>query len=511
MVTTNSSNVSPSDDPGYVSAYNQLMAPLWNLIQSLLGGTAAMRKGGQTFLPKEEEETTEKYKNRLKRSFLFNAYSDTVDSIVSKPFSEDVSVTGVEDNEFIERIENDADRRGRNITQFSSDLYRSAINYGMVSIVPDFPRNQITEEDGETRTANLKEERDKNIRPYFIRVDRPNILGFREDPDNPGILTQLRTYELTTEADGEFGEVSVEYVRVYERTVWKLYKNRAEEGYVLEDEGVNGLGRVPIVNIYFNYVGFMMANPALMDMAWLNLQHYQSSSDQNNILRFARTGTFFAAGFSKDEIDKKIVVGVDNAIKSTNPDAKFSVVEFQGHAISAGSDDLKQIEDRMEVLGAQPLVQQANSTATGAKISNNKKETFAQAWVRATEEGLRAAYEMAYAWYDKELPEDFTIDIYSDFASQFQSDDSMQKVYDGQEKGLITSMTTLKELQRRSIISGDIDIEKELNEAQEELAGRISLVTGMQENLDDDEDEGEGDDDEGGTQNQDPDENLAQE
>jgi len=366
-----------------------------------------MRDGRAKFLPKEPREKQAKYNMRLNRTFLFNAYDETINSIAAKPFTQEVKITGSDFNEFIERIEDDTDKEGRNITQLAHDLYDSAIHYGMVSVLVDFSNNV----DDEGNPLTLGAERTEDIRPCFIQVDRPNILGYREDENKPGRLTQLRILETRKLPVGEFGEVEVQFIRVLETDTWRLYRANDDDdkdnSWILVDEGVNTLGEIPLVNIYFNRTAFMEANPALMSLAWLNEQHWQSSSDQNNILRFARTGTFFGSGFSKDEIKTELVVGVDNMVKSTNPDANLSVVEFGGKAIEAGSADLKQIEDRMEMLGAQPMIAMANTTATGARIEADKKETFAESWVRITEDGIERCYEWAAAWYGEELPEDF--------------------------------------------------------------------------------------------------------
>jgi len=461
------------DQPDAVSDYNRQQFEIWNLVEALRDGTDAMRAQGTEFLPKETKETKTKYKNRLKRSFLFNAYDEAVSSIASKPFSKEVVIVGDEFNEFIEKIKDDADKEGRNITQLAHDLYDSGIDFGMVSILTDFSCNM----DEEGNPLSLGGERDEDIRPCFILVPRPNILGFREDPNKPGRLIQLRVFDQRTDEEGKFGEDTIDMIRVYEPDSWEIWErvaNSANEWSMVKD-GTNTLGEIPLTNIYFKRKGFMQADPSMGSLAWLNLQHYQSSSDQNNILRFARTGTYFGAGFSADEIKTSLIIGVDNMVKAKNPDASLTVVEFQGHAIEAGSADLKQIEDRMEMLGAQPLLQPSN-LATGVVINDKKTTTFAQSWVRATSAGLVKAYEWAAKWYGiDELPEDFAVKIFEDFTASIQSDKTMDQVFSAKDMGILTKKTTLEEMQRRDIISADIDIEKELEDAEGEIDKGLGL------------------------------------
>lgn len=500
------STTTQENKPNSVSGFNQLMKTVWHLITSLRNGTDAMRAGTTDFIPKEESETKKKYENRVARSFLFNAYDETVSSIASKPFSKEITIEGDEADEFVALIKDDADGEGRNLTQFSHDAYETGIDYGMLSILVDFPN----EKDEEGEDLSLGAERALSIRPKFVLIKRPSILGYREDPDKAGRLIQIRIYEPKVEPFGDFGECEVEYVRVYQIDRWALFRKNPESGeWDVHDQGVNSLGEIPIVNIYFNRTGFMTARPCLESLAWLNLQHFQSGSDQNNILRFARTGTFFGAGFAKDEITTSLKIGVDNFIKSTNPEAKLQVVEFKGQAIKAGSDDMKQIEDRMEMLGLQPMVQQANSTATGATINNNKKETFAQSWVRALNGGLNTAYEIAHKWYKKELPKDFKISIFDDFGATGQTDDSMDKIFVANTAGLLQDKTVLQEMQRRDIINSDIDIDDELAAASEDFEGRIVVET-MGDDKNDENKDDENKDDEPNNDNKDDDKNKVE-
>ena len=62
------------------------MAHRWSLLHDLLGGTEAMRAAKSEWLPREPRETYTAYENRLRRSFLYNGFADTVEKLVAKPF-----------------------------------------------------------------------------------------------------------------------------------------------------------------------------------------------------------------------------------------------------------------------------------------------------------------------------------------------------------------------------------------------------------------------------------------
>lgn len=67
------------------------MAGCWPMITALLGGTAAMRLAGKTWLPKWPNEEDAFYQNRLAVATLFPAFSRTVEVLSGKPFSRPVT------------------------------------------------------------------------------------------------------------------------------------------------------------------------------------------------------------------------------------------------------------------------------------------------------------------------------------------------------------------------------------------------------------------------------------
>ena len=64
----------------------------WGMIDSLLGGTKAMRAAGELYLPAFPKETTPAYDRRLKSTFLFAAYKRTVNAVAGRPFQRSITI-----------------------------------------------------------------------------------------------------------------------------------------------------------------------------------------------------------------------------------------------------------------------------------------------------------------------------------------------------------------------------------------------------------------------------------
>lgn len=458
------------------SAAYDSMAAKWGLIHDLLGGTDAMRKAGEKWLPKEPKESQGAWELRLSRSILYEAYSDTVGDVASKPFSRPVTIQG-ELPEPLIQIATDVNRQGQSLTQFASELFDSAVNYGLTHILVDYPRL--------SRDINLAEERQSGVRPIFIHVKPTQIIGWRTEKGADGQvrLSQIRIKETQQEPVGRFGGEQIDYIRVYTATTWELWrKTKDEDDYSLHENGEHTFESVPLVTCYLNRTGFMTAEPPMEALAWMNLAHYQSMSDQRNILRYARVGMIFVSGLTEEEQDKDMVIGPNRFFTSVNPDARMSYVEHSGAAIGAGRQDLQDLEARMEVLGLQPYMRRpGNQTATGQAIDESRSSSSVQAWIRSEEQAIIAAYEMAAKWLNLTLPDDFTIDIFNDFGISIRDGKDVQSLLQIRLGGQLSHETFLREVKRRGTLSETVNVLEEIDKIGDEGIPLGSLGDGGDE------------------------------
>jgi hypothetical protein len=438
------------------------MAEEWCLIDDLCGGTKAMREARETWLPKEEKETEVGYRARLQRSFLFPALSDTIDKLAGKPFSQPVQLEGNEKlPEALQGIKDDVDRAGTSLTLFARELFKAGIQYGLTHVLIDFPNIPNAEK------ATLAQERELGARPYFTHVKPTNVIGWRTErlPNGKIKLVQVRIYETQTEPDGEWGEVVNEYIRVYGVDMWELWKKGPkQEKFVKVDEGIHTFGEVPLKTYYVNKTGFMTAKPPLWDLAELNLCHWQSSSDQRNILRFARIGILFAKGFSDEDLDKGLYIGPNQLVCSSEPNADLRYVEHSGGAIGAGNDDLTKLESQMEILGLQPMIERsAASTATGKMIDEGRTTTDIKTWIRDLEDILIDCYQTAAKWLGQELEEEtLKVNLTDTFDLMMRGDEDMDRLLAMSNANKLSDKTLLMEAKRRGLLQDQLDVEEEL-------------------------------------------------
>lgn len=460
----------------------------WRHLDALLGGTLAMREAGTAWLPQEEKETHRSYMNRLERSILFGGYEEALSGLVSKPFSRQVTISGTLPEQ-LSGIEFDIDNEGRGLTEFARDVFRDQIHRGLTFILVDFPDPK--------RAITATEQRRLGIRPYFCHVMGSDLIGWASRRNIAGRLelSQIRIRESVIRHGDDFGEQEVRRIRVWNAPpvdedgamiegalgYWELWEEQTGESrqaadWVRVDSGEHTFPGIPIIPIYAGRTGFLQARPPLEDLGWLNIRHWQSTSDQNNILRYSRIYTPWVVGMAETEYKNMPPVGVNAMLRAENPNAKFGILEHSGASIQAGERDIKALEERMEVLGLQPMLRRSgDATATAKAIDESRGDTDMQSWVRNLEAALVRAFEFACIWAGERakpipLGDDFAVDVFNEFGLTTQADSKVKALIESRKNGDISRETYLNELVRIKYLNPNLDVDEESRRIESEAA-----------------------------------------
>lgn len=499
----------PSDQkgPDSVSPGWDRMREDWPLVYALMAGTKGMRAEGEKFLPKETGEEANEYKARLARTILFNGYKRTVKTLSGKPFSKDVILTDEADEQLKELVD-DIDLNGSTLTQFTKQCFEEGMVSGLTHILIDFPVAP-QDDDGVPITLTLQEERELQFRPYFVEIKPYNLFGWRfVRQGGRWILTQIRFFESYLDEDGPFGETEAQQIKVLERNAWWIYRKAEETGeWVEHARGVNTLGEIPLVTYHANPVGFMEATPPLMDLAYLNLGHWQSSADQANVLHVARVPILFGKGWQADQ-GQKFVVSIGRMITQPSHEADLQYVEHTGKAIESGEKELQRLEENMATMGLEMLVRkQGHPTATGRLTDAITEDASLFSMIGTMEDTLYQAFVFAAKWLNLANPEiaagaaKFT---HLDFGITIDAAKDAELLLKARIARELDQETFLSEMKRRGFLDDEIVIAEliarlaqERQQALEELERTAGdLAPGDDEQ--DDTDPGEGDPGDGG-------------
>jgi hypothetical protein len=422
------------------------------LAAALMGGTRAMRAAGETYLPKWPNEDAESYKTRLATSVLFPAFKRTVFTLAGKPFSKPLTMAEDVPPQLVEWAE-DIDLEGRNLHTFAHDLMKCALAQGLCGILVDYP---VKPEGVRTQA----DERVAGLRPYFVHIKPEQLIGWiSARVAGKWVIRQLRILETVQEPAGDFATKEVQQVRVLEPGKWATYRQdpKKPDEWILEKQGVTSLAYVPFIPVYGDREGFMAGKSPLVEVAHMNVEHWQSASDQRTILHVARVPILTIIGIDDDKF--QLTLGASAAVKlPLGGDMKY--VEHTGAAITAGQNDLDKLEERMRQAGAELLVVKPMAvTATQVSTENAVGMCALQSIASGLEDAIDSGLQMMADWAG--LQEGGHVALFDDYASNNLSDASAQLLVNSQQAGLISKVTTINELKRRGILSAEVKPEDE--------------------------------------------------
>ncbi|QDM32181.1 DUF4055 domain-containing protein [Tardiphaga sp. vice352] len=434
------------------------------LCRTLMGGTRAMRSAGEQYLPKFASETAGAYASRVKRSVLFNAYKKTVADMTGKVFAKPI-ILGTDVPAALQDFAENIDLTGRNLNVFARDAFFDALQPGIGFVLVDAPP-AVTRTDGLTPT--LADYQKSGWRPYMTYVPIENLIGWQSQQiDGIETLTQVRILESVTVAEGDYAEKCIDQIRVLRPGSWETWrKSQTAEGeWALFEEGSTSLAKIPLAPIYLNRTSFMCGAPPLEELADLNCCHWQSSSDQRNILTIARVPILFGTGFGDDAV---LEIGASSLIRNSDPNAKLSYIEHSGQAIGAGDKDIENLERQMEAMGLQLLVDKpGGKTATG-EIRDDAKENSQLASMAAA---LQDAIEHAFGFMAEfiGLGDDAggSVVVNKEFGVSGGWGDIAQLLA-ARVAGEISRDTYWTEMQRRGFLADDFDPEVEASRLENE-------------------------------------------
>ena len=208
----------------------------------------------------------------------------------------------------------------------------------------------------------------------------------------------------------------------------------------------------------------MTGEPPMIDLSYLNLKHWQSSSDQNNILHVGRVPILF--GIKIDS--KEVPIGTANIINSNEEGADLKFVEITGAAIEAGRTDLEDTKKEMAIYGLRQLLpNEVEMTATQNTLDSSDSNSSLATWVIEFEDTFNDALRIMGDYMGETLADD-VVELNKDYfigIDQSTLDAIMKSV----EMSIASKRMAFEELRRRGIYDSEDtweDVQAEIEEEQ---------------------------------------------
>ncbi len=389
----------------------------WEIMKAVTEGTEYLRENSEAFLPLEPREDYDAYLARVNRSVFSPFTQRLIRAATGLVLRKPITLTG--DPYWTEMFKKDVDGCKSDLDEYARRILMCSLTYGQSHILVDYP--------APSGALSLAEERQQNRRPYWIEVDPNNLYGWRLDREsNYGNLIQARIAEKAVLPDGDFGEKVYDQIRVIEPGKYRIFrkKEQIEEMYDVSDNSVTGnfgmgsadkdyqqvesgefsLGEIPLVTVYSGKVENLVSKPPLLDIAYLNLAHFQRQADLIHSLHVASQPMLVMEGY--DDQTKDLAISVNYAM-ATQPGNKVYYVEPASSAFEAQSAEIKELQMQMATLGISTLSQQkfVAESADARRLDRVDTNSMLAMVSMELEQKLQKAFNLSAEYVGIEPPE----------------------------------------------------------------------------------------------------------
>lgn len=448
----------------------------------LMGGTSAMRCAATRYIEKGQGESKEAYDSRLSRTMLLNVFRRTANFLRGQVFSKPVIIDdgggaslGKEEISRFQQWSEDVDKRGSDITSWSSEVFRCGLRDGVVFAVVDHSTvetrkvNGVTEykkADGTWARKSKDADTHEGWSPYLVVVEVGQVLNAWGRFENGRYVTEhFRYMETVTESDGEWGQKSVQQIRVFRRddagrVLWEIYRNDSDgkAAFRRVSGGLLSLAEIPVaVFMPGDAATEWTAEPALIDLAWLNIRHWQVSSGHAEMMEYVQRPVWFASGMDmKDEQGNTIQFGAGKLLCSPLP-ASLVSVGVDPSSYTSSSAELQKLEQAMAMYGLQLLQpKQVTITATEAARDAEENNSTLMDWALTCKDFLENCLRFVGAWW--ELTDGPSVTVNTDFAKAVD----VRLLLDMQRGGSLSTKTLLSIAKGMGLLPDDLVVEEEL-------------------------------------------------
>jgi hypothetical protein len=380
---------SDKNSPAYHNGAHDAMEGAWDLMEHVCAGTIAVRQQGRVYLPMEPAEDVREYEQRLRRALFFNATERTLNALVGMVFRKEPKLSADVLPPVVALWEN-IDNAGTHGAVFAKEAFASAMKYGHGLIYVDMPPPLPP-------GSTLADERAVNRRPYWVFYEADQIINWRyETVNGQSVLTLLVLEEETTEPDGEYGGSEVCRYRVLRPGSWQIYREyKSISGkieYLLEAEGTTILPMIPVAPIYTRRTGNLTSKPFLLDLALLNLTHYQKYSDYSTYLHIASRPVLWFRG--RNQAKALEPIGPYTFFDVDQEGGHVAFAETTGAALGAARTDLEDLKTQMAILGLSLLAGPSPqpTTATEQMISRVQSDSDLATAARSLKDALEQCF-----------------------------------------------------------------------------------------------------------------------
>ncbi|WP_316196582.1 DUF4055 domain-containing protein [Bradyrhizobium sp. SZCCHNS3053] len=469
MAETDLNQYTPSPqagNPGELSSAASTMQSRTAMLRAVYGGTETMRNQGKTFLPQYDKESDARYNTRLASTFALNKLREAVDAASAKPFRTLLKIVNNTDQELDTWVQ-DIDLQGNHLHVFAHQVFNNAMLDGMCHMLIDHPDTY--------NLPNLAAQKASGARP-FMKLYKVDDVAAAYDMytggDTKTVHARIRSQRAAR--DG-FKEVLYNQMRVIEidptkqSGIVQLWEQKATSGGsnwdFIEETPLQNMPEVPFVTFFAGEKeADYQVRPVFIDLAYKQIEHWISSSDQRSILSAARFPMLACSGVQIDPEDEaQFAIGPYKVLYAPEANGRWYFVEPKGTAIDSGMKDLEKLEMQMDMMALNPV------TGTHRQYVPQNERDIQETRVHSVvhdlaiqcQDAIEKAIRFMGQWTGRDYSQVQAI-LNTEFSNTKDRLLEVAQLVSMYEKRGLSREVLLTEVRNRNLLGDDFDLQKEL-------------------------------------------------
>ena len=387
------------DNPSAVNPEVEEMRRGWEIVHDVYEGTLCLRDKAATYLPQFPAEHKTSWDTRVSQATLLNVFKRTISGMTGLVFRSEPTLANDNSGTLTDLWEN-IDNAGTHGSVFLKKVFQAALRDGHAVILVEMPRNIAT---------NAAEQKSLNLRPYWTLREASQVMNWQAANINGReVLTQITFKEETCEPAGRFLTKEVTRYRVYTRTdagvfveTWieqKTKDGKTEVVPEVEPQRID-VSEIPVAIVYGNQEELLTSEPPLLDLALVNIRHFQDYSDYRTGKQKAALITPYAVNraIAPGQEGQPVIIGFD-AFVDLEENGSFGYAEPQGNALEAHRVALEDTKKEMAWLGIAALMPTSENTATKSTPEATMDNAASTSELATIARSLQDAAELALSF-----------------------------------------------------------------------------------------------------------------
>ena len=385
----------------------------WKMIRDVLKGAKAIREGGTRYLPQLSGMSWGEYEAYKKRAQFFNASARTLNGLVGMIFRKEPEII-LGDAESLRPQLETCTVDNQPFSVFARAIVREILSMGRVGALVDAPTN--------------------GGQPYFTTYTAESITNWRNVRNDAGkiIANQIVLKEVfLVDSDTGFGSEEVTVYRElfltdsnsYAQRLWMPVKNRNNTvDYQPSDilvpviSGAGAFyGEMPFICFGPMKTGMAVQRSPILDIAELNVLHFQRSAQLAHGQFYTATPTYWAIPPNTGDIPE-YQVGPNTVWLVDQPNS-CGILEYRGEGLRYLESACSQLENQMAGLGARLVADRKNTAGESSQVAEMRSKgesSLLYEIVESAENGLTDLLKIWVRWNGRN-PRNVEVKLNRDF------------------------------------------------------------------------------------------------